>query len=137
MAPAWMFGRIGCFMAHDHIGTPSTFPLAVNFPGGPRHDLGLYEAILMAFLSMLMYAMRDVRGRGVMAGTLMATYSFARFWFDFLRIGDSKYFGLTPAQYGTFVLAAFGIWLVVRGRRELVNDPEAAMLRTVTEPATS
>ena len=30
---AWTFGRLGCFIAHDHIGKPDFF-LAVQFPGG-------------------------------------------------------------------------------------------------------
>ena len=50
---AFGFGRIGCFMAHDHPGLESDFFLAVQ--GVCRnhwtdinyacHDLGLYEAI--------------------------------------------------------------------------------------------
>lgn len=28
---AWIFGRAGCAIVHDHIGRPTTFPLAVNF----------------------------------------------------------------------------------------------------------
>lgn len=134
MAPAWMFGRIGCFMAHDHIGKHSDFFLAVKFPDGPRHDLGLYEAILSAGLTLLMMSLRNVKGRGLSAGALIAAYSFVRFFFDFLRIGDSTYAGLTPAQYGTFAFMALGIWMIVRARRELRDDPENAKLRTVTAP---
>src|SRR5690242_10760976 len=39
----WVFGRLGCTLVHDHVGKPSSFFLAVRFPDGPRHDLGLYE----------------------------------------------------------------------------------------------
>jgi phosphatidylglycerol:prolipoprotein diacylglycerol transferase len=39
----WFFGRLGCTLAHDHPGSPSDFVLAVQFPDGPRHDLGWYE----------------------------------------------------------------------------------------------
>src|SRR3989338_6907421 len=35
-------GRIGCFLIHDHPGTLTHFVLGVNYPGGVRHDLGLY-----------------------------------------------------------------------------------------------
>jgi phosphatidylglycerol---prolipoprotein diacylglyceryl transferase len=39
----WLFGRLGCTLAHDHPGLQSNFWLAVQFTAGPRHDLGLYE----------------------------------------------------------------------------------------------
>src|SRR5262249_42687853 len=45
LATGWMFGRLGCFTAHDHPGRHTDFFLAVRYPGGPRHDLGLDEAI--------------------------------------------------------------------------------------------
>src|SRR5579885_1288048 len=34
-------GRFGCFLAHDHRGLASTSWIAVQFPQGPRYDLGL------------------------------------------------------------------------------------------------
>jgi phosphatidylglycerol:prolipoprotein diacylglycerol transferase len=33
-------GRLGCALQHDHLGIASTHFLAVNFPTGPRFDLG-------------------------------------------------------------------------------------------------
>jgi phosphatidylglycerol---prolipoprotein diacylglyceryl transferase len=41
----WIFGRAGCALVHDHPGRSSEFFLAVDFPGVPRHDLGLYELL--------------------------------------------------------------------------------------------
>jgi len=41
----WVFGRLGCTFAHDHIGLSSDFPLAFDYPSGPRHNLGFYECI--------------------------------------------------------------------------------------------
>src|SRR5690606_7932138 len=37
------FGRMGCFLAHDHPGIHTEFFLGVQYPDGGRHDLGLYE----------------------------------------------------------------------------------------------
>src|SRR5438067_211589 len=48
LATGWLFGRLGCFTAHDHPGHHTNFFLAVRYPDGPRHDLGLYEAIWAA-----------------------------------------------------------------------------------------
>jgi len=50
---AWIFGRGGCTVAHDHPGQLSDFFLAVQFPGGARHDLGFYE-FLFTYLSSLL-----------------------------------------------------------------------------------
>ena len=41
MPTGWMIGRLGCTLAHDHRGFASTSWIAVNFPEGPRYDLGL------------------------------------------------------------------------------------------------
>jgi len=41
-------GRLGCAVAHDHRGLPSTSWLAVRFPEGPRYDLGLIDFLFLA-----------------------------------------------------------------------------------------
>ncbi len=45
LAVGWIFGRTGCFTAHDHPGLHTNFFLAVRYPDGPRHDLGLDELL--------------------------------------------------------------------------------------------
>jgi phosphatidylglycerol:prolipoprotein diacylglycerol transferase len=123
MAPAWAIARVGCFLAHDHRGSLSDFPLAVAFPGGARHDLGLYDAILSFAITAVIYALFPKRPRfGVMTGIVCGVYAFVRFFFDYLRATDianpdARYLGLTPAQYGSVVLCAFGVYMVVRSRR--------------------
>ncbi len=52
----WGFGRIGCFLIHDHPGRLSNFMLAVQYPGGARFDLGLLESIL-GFLLFTLYSL--------------------------------------------------------------------------------
>ena len=48
LATGWMFGRLGCFTAHDHPGIRTSFFLGVKYPEGTgfvtRFDLGLLEA---------------------------------------------------------------------------------------------
>lgn len=123
MAVAWTIARMGCFVAHDHKGSRSDFFLAVDFPGGSRHDLGLYDALLSAVLSLGCWMLFRWRVReGVVTGFLCAAYAIARFFFDFLRStdlagSDMRYAGLTPAQYGSLLLFAFGIYGVVRSRK--------------------
>ena len=127
---AWTFGRLGCFTAHDHIGKASDFFLAVQFPGGSRHDLGLYEAIWTAGIASLFYAFRNRPVRpGFFLGLFSATYAPIRFVMDFLRNtdldqADVRWAGLTPAQYGMIVLTLVGIVLMRRASAAAVDDEE-------------
>lgn len=118
IAPGWGIARLGCFAIHDHPGALSRFPLAVGFPGGPRHDLGLYDGIALLVIAAVAYLLRS---RGVLRGRLLAVvallYGVQRFVMDFLRASDvtypdARYLGLTPAQYLCFALLAYALWRV-------------------------
>ena len=120
VAPGWAVARVGCFSVHDHPGTLTSFPLAVQFPGGARHDLGLYDAILLAAITALLWWLSR---RHALAGRLLAVlavlYGIGRFLLDFLRAtdiayADARYFGLTPAQYVCIALVAWGAARLVR-----------------------
>jgi phosphatidylglycerol:prolipoprotein diacylglycerol transferase len=123
-APGWMVARIGCFLVHDHPGVRTDFFLAVDFPtlgyGGPRHDLGLYDTLVLAALSVVLFALKQRRpAQGRLMGVLAVGYSIPRFFLDFLRASDlsfvdRRYLGLTPAQYVVVGLAATGVWLLTR-----------------------
>jgi phosphatidylglycerol:prolipoprotein diacylglycerol transferase len=112
--------RLGCFAVHDHPGVRTDFPLAVAFPGGPRHDLGLYDALWLFALAALLHALRRREVlRGGLLPLLALLYAPARFFFDFLRARDlsyvdARYAGLTPAQYACILLAAWGLWGLAR-----------------------
>src|SRR5882724_8760947 len=56
VAPGWAVARLGCFTVHDHPGVRTDFLLAVAFPDGARHDLGLYDALLLLAISVVLYA---------------------------------------------------------------------------------
>lgn len=126
VAPGWGVARIGCFVAHDHPGLRTDFFLAVNYPvipyGGPRHDLGLYDAILLFAITGLLFALRKSGKLQNRLLHLMALiYAFGRFYFDTLRATDlnyvdARYFGFTPAQYGCALLVIYGIWGLVTKR---------------------
>lgn len=107
---AWAVARAGCALAHDHPGVPSTHWLAVQFPGGPRWDLGLVEflyTILIAGAFLLLD--RRPRPTGLHAGLFLALYGPARFAMETVRTDDARYLGWTPAQYATPLLAAAGL----------------------------
>lgn len=119
---AWFFGRCGCFLAHDHPGSATSFFLAVNFPpdviarphpGGPHHDLGLYEALYTLVLCGI-FALLGRRDRvpGFFLGLFLVLYAPVRFALDFLRITDATYLGLTPAQYISAAAVFVGAWIL-------------------------
>jgi phosphatidylglycerol:prolipoprotein diacylglycerol transferase len=120
----WVFGRLGCTLVHDHVGRPSDFVLAVRFPDGPRHDLGLYELLytVAVLVPAVVILNRRPRPPGTSIAVLALLYAPARFLLDFLRHtdlpgADARYLGLTIAQYGCIVLAGIGIALLIRVRR--------------------
>jgi phosphatidylglycerol:prolipoprotein diacylglycerol transferase len=122
IAPGWGIARLGCFTVHDHPGVRTDFFLAVRFPGGARHDLGLYEAILLFALTALLWGLHR---RGALRGRLLpllgVLYGAGRFLLDFLRArrgdvpyADHRQLGLTFAQWFAIALAAWGVFRLAR-----------------------
>jgi phosphatidylglycerol:prolipoprotein diacylglycerol transferase len=122
MAPGWAVARLGCFSVHDHPGVKTDFWLAVRFSDGPRHDLGFYDALWLGVISLVLYVLfKNNRMHNRLLAVLAVMYGIGRFFFDFLRASDlsyvdARYAGLTPAQYGCFVIVGWGVWQMVRKR---------------------
>lgn len=120
----WGIGRVGCFLIHDHIGRLSDFFLAVNFPQGSRHDLGLYDSLLgfALFVAFIIFFKPLVRrGWGLVFSCSFFVYAVIRFFLDFLRAVDleyidARYGGLTAAQWGMIVILCMLTGLFVWGR---------------------
>ena len=132
-------GRFGCFLTHMHPGRLSSMPWAVQYQGGARLDMGLIEsAVLLSYWLILVILDRrripspglrppSPLGRGEGEGLYLISgmifYGATRFALDFFRaadlpMSDMRYFGLTPAQYGSMamlVLAA-SFWKTRRSR---------------------
>ncbi|NNL67612.1 MAG: prolipoprotein diacylglyceryl transferase [Myxococcales bacterium] len=121
---AWLFGRLGCALAHDHLGRPSDHWLAVRFPEGPRFDLGLLEFLYTIPIAILFYALdRSERPTGFYLGLFLALYGPVRFTLDTLRTGDARYLSWTPGQFVAIAATAAGVWLLVTALR---REPDAA-----------
>ncbi len=141
---AWIFGRSGCASVHDHPGARATADtlLAVAYPAragdgavtrigfieliqghDPRFDLGLLElmfTIVLAACFALTWRRRLATGTYVIVAAL--AYAPVRFALDFLRIsqgegGDTRYAGLTPAQWCCITLFVFGVAMIGYVRR--------------------
>lgn len=112
----WGIGRLGCFLTHLHHGIKSNFFLAVNFPDGPRLEMGLLEALFSLLLfGYFLLMRRRLRFAGFYLINFVLIYGVWRFFADFLRAqdiagADIRYFGLTPAQYGSLIFAAAGLY---------------------------
>lgn len=122
-------GRAGCSLAHDHPGSITNFPLAVSLktPQAQQfitdvytnaglsstlppanvlstmgfHDLGWYELLYMCavVLPILTVLYGRARRPGMMVFAFGLIYLPVRFAFDFLRVSDERYIGLTPGQW--------------------------------------
>lgn len=124
---AWVFGRSGCFVVHDHPGIVSDFALAVdnyNLEGLPRHDLGFYEVLWsLGAMALFLWLGKKARPRGYFMALCPLLYAPIRFGLDFLREGpayggDVRYLGLTPGHYGSIALLLAGLavaWRVWTG----------------------
>jgi phosphatidylglycerol---prolipoprotein diacylglyceryl transferase len=156
---AWVFGRSGCSVVHDHPGMrtePGTF-LSVGYPtdlqlhelreaeeirllwDGPVHrfDLGLLE---MMFTVIVATAFALTWRRKLATGTYVAVVAMAyapvRFAMDSLRIkesavADPRYGGLTPAQWASIALFVFGIAMALRARKIKASGSDPMELVTL------
>jgi phosphatidylglycerol---prolipoprotein diacylglyceryl transferase len=118
-------GRLGCFLIHDHLGRPTSFPFSVVVNGMQRHDVGL-ELSVAALLGMGVLLLTERLGvlrRPGSAGLFaLLWYAGTRLVLDFLRandlpVVDRRYAGLTLAQYAAIVGIIVGIIFVLRLRR--------------------
>jgi phosphatidylglycerol:prolipoprotein diacylglycerol transferase len=125
----WGIGRIGCFIDHDHLGRLTGAPFAVAMPGGPRHDLGLYEAALALLIFAVLWIgeRRAVRPPGRSLALAALLFGVGRFAIEALRAddlallgrrSDPRLHGLTLVQYAAVALIAVGLFLWRRRDRD-------------------
>jgi phosphatidylglycerol:prolipoprotein diacylglycerol transferase len=127
-------GRIGCFMAGDDYGRPTTVPWAVTFMnpdaariggaplGIPLHPVQLYESLVCAVLFVVLLRLerrRHREGDVILAYTML--YAAARFVLEFYR-GDSDrgfVFGglLSTSQFIGVIMFVLAVILWVRRGR--------------------
>jgi phosphatidylglycerol---prolipoprotein diacylglyceryl transferase len=95
MPLAFMIGRLGCSLAHDHRGLFSTSWIAVNFPEGSRYDLGIIEFLFLIPV-VIAFSVIDRRPRpvGFYFGLYGVVYGGFRIWLDTLNAAQPmRYYG--------------------------------------------
>jgi phosphatidylglycerol---prolipoprotein diacylglyceryl transferase len=131
MPIGWMIGRLGCTLAHDHRGLTSTSWIAVNFPEGPRYDLGLIEFL---FLIVMVTAFRllDRRPRpvGFFFGMFGVVYGGFRIWLDTLHLQPNRFYGGIAGVLVGLVGWVVMLWLE-RSTRKL-EQPQVVRARPQT-----
>ncbi len=136
VATCWPIARAGCWLVQDHPGSQSSFFLAVQYPDGLRHDLGLYEALVaVPILVAVHVANRKRSAYGSVLCTFLWLYAPTRFLLDFLRVSgedaraavragairaqdvDPRWHGLTLAQYVCLFVIVGLVWNARRRQR--------------------
>ena len=149
LAPGLFLGRIANFINAELWGRATDLPWGVAFPTEAaqfcpavegicaRHPSQLYEAVLEGLvLGALLIWMAWRRGAlkrgGLICGTFLAGYGFARFVVEFVRQPDAQFiadgnplglawqiggYGLTMGQLLSVPMIAVGLVLILRARR--------------------
>jgi phosphatidylglycerol---prolipoprotein diacylglyceryl transferase len=115
---AWMVGRLGCALAHDHRGLWTNSWIAVRFPEGPRYDLGLIEFLLLIGITALFWFLdRRPRPVGFFFASYAVLYGGFRIWLDTLHADPLRYY--EGAVYVAIGLAGWAIvWTLNRTHAE-------------------
>jgi len=107
--PAWLFGmffgRLGCFMIHDHLGKVTTLPWSVWVQGAYRHEPALYEAIWLLLVGVGLWMWERKNSQWTVASgqflfpISLLLYFIGRFFIDFTRADDPLFYSFTLAQW--------------------------------------
>lgn len=133
----WVFGRLGCTLTSDHLGSLSNSALAFAYPAGARHNLGFLElayTILVLVPAILIVRVHEhAKGYkpGIYLAVVIVLYASVRFFLDFLRAtdiehADLRYFGLTAGQYSSVAVLLFALMLVRRLAGSKATQPRPA-----------
>jgi phosphatidylglycerol---prolipoprotein diacylglyceryl transferase len=138
---AWVFGRSGCSVVHDHPGAraPADALLAVAYPlagenaprvafgpiefitgSAPRYDLGLLELMFTVVVAVLVATTWKKRlPIGTYIGVVSLAYAPVRFVMDYFRVpetdgggADLRYGSLTFAQWCCLALGIYAVYML-------------------------
>ena len=113
-----IIGRIGCVLGDGgHVGKLTTMPWGVLVNNEVRHLTAAYSIIgLLIILGILIFLKRKRLKHGVLFLSYILLYSIIRFIVEIFRF-ESRYFGLTFAQYICIALFFGSILLLKRFKK--------------------
>ena len=126
------FGRIANFINGELYGRLTDLPWGVIFPHAgpdPRHPSQLYEAalegvLLFIILNVMRRSEKIRRHRGVITGTFIAGYAFARIIAELFRQPDTHIgflaLGSTMGQWLSIPMIIVGVGLIIWGWRRVL-----------------
>lgn len=159
LAAAYAVGRVGCFMVGDDYGFPTRVPWAVEFPQGlppttaaaltefgyrvpagtsptevlAVHPTMLYETAIMTVVFMLLWKLRRKPwGTGWLFGAYLALAGMERFFVEFYRAKDDRFFGgFTLAQVTSLAIILLGTIVIWKLKNAAEAEPgEYLLMRT-------
>jgi Prolipoprotein diacylglyceryltransferase len=120
-----LIARLGCFLAHDRIGLPTSSRFSVACFGGSYYDLALFEMVfLVAFLTILIWLeLRHARlVPGVAFSALAVSYGTVRLILGQLSEPPQRYLGLAPEQWGGAILFVVGAFCWFRIKQTVKGE---------------
>ena len=136
IAIAACFIRFGNLMNSEIVGDPTNVPWAFSFPNywndetrmydsTPRHPAQLYEAfsyiLIFFFLLFLFWKKKMYEKPGVLFGVFLITLFTARFFIEFIKLGQTERDAVLPINTGQILSIPFilaGIYILWRGLKK-------------------
>ncbi len=118
------FGRIANFLNGELVGTLTSVPWCMEFPGfdGCRHPSPLYEAaygFLLGFI--LLWQSRKKHQDGFLTVLFVTLYGVFRFVTTFVR-DDPRILGLSEGQILSALMAIIGLWFLATKYKRSVRN---------------
>jgi len=125
LAAGYAVGRIGCQLAGDgDYGVAWDGPWAMAYPNGTVptteevHPTPVYETIVMGFLAVWLWRMRDRVRPGSLFALWLLLAGLERFLIEFIRRNEEVVLGLTQPQVVSLVMVAAGAAWLLRARTQ-------------------
>lgn len=112
---AYLVGRIGCFLIHDHIGKETNVPWGIRYLDGTvRHETSIYTGLnALILLLILLYLRKKNLPQGGLFIIYLIYYSITRFAIEFFQVGP-YFYKLTATQWVLIPVFLVGIYLWTR-----------------------
>lgn len=136
------FGRVANFINSEVVGTVSSVPWAIAFPGygeQPRHPAMLYEAVLegavlFAILWWLIHKREALKMPGLVVGAFLAGYGLFRMFVEIFKIEEYRIlfdgWPITRGMAYSVPMVLAGTYLIWRARRVAANGAQTGSIPT-------